>query len=223
MVQTMRIAAVIPSRGLVHDLTINAVEDNRGAVDNFRLRCIHARPIPDCDNEAAEWGLATGADAIWFVEEDVIPPSGALAALLAVDADIAAIDYPVGAPSDGWGCMVRDRTTGEIEWCGLGCTLIRRSVFERLPRPWFRSDIAYIRQGSEWEPRPETAAPDAIYGRQDIHFCMEARKAGIRIEAVPDLIALHAHLDSMGREGSNVGYHTISIRDRIERQWPGGN
>src|SRR5512147_206250 len=103
-------AVVTPSRGLVQSRTIEAVMTN---IEDARRICLgwflsHDKPIPDCDEAVAEAGLATGADFLWFIEEDVIPPVGALAAsfMLMDRFDVAAVDYPVGSVQDAWGCLV---------------------------------------------------------------------------------------------------------------------
>ena len=219
-------AVVTPSRGLVHSRTIAAVMSNVAQVgQEFRgWYLTHDLPIPDCDERGTELGLATGADFLWFVEEDVIPPVGALAAsfrLLAGEGfDVAAVDYPVGSVQDAWGCLVRN-AQGEILWCGLGSTLIRREIFERLPRPWFTTDYAFVRTGSDWVPRPHAQEPEKRYGQQDIAFCFALRAAGFRIGQVEGMTAHHAKLETLGAQGTNHGCHTISIRTEIARQYTG--
>lgn len=218
-------AVVTPSRGLVHSRTIEAVMGN---IEDAGRICLgwflsHDLPIPDCDERTAEAGLATGADAVLFVEEDVIPPPGAFAAMFRLFAegfDVVAVDYPVGASADGWGCLVRN-TSREILWCGLGCTLISRRVFETVARPWFTTDYTFVKQGSEWVLIPNSQLPERRYGGQDIAFCMNLRQAGFRIGQVEGMTAGHAKVDTMGAAGTNIGWHTISIRSEILKQYPG--
>lgn len=101
--------------------------------------------------------LDGGYDAMLTVESDMIVPADALAKLAAVDADIACGLYvhrhtPAGAPAC-WSALSWDENTTEPEfWLnwenyrafdawgkvirvsggGLGCTLIRRHVLERI-------------------------------------------------------------------------------------------
>jgi len=218
-------AVVTPSRGLVHSRTIEAVVANVASVRQRYLGWFltHDLPIPDCDERTAELGLATGADAIWFVEEDVIPPPGALAAsfrLLSEGFDVVAVDYPVGAAADGWGCLVRD-PAGQILWCGLGATLISRKAFERVPRPWFTTDFTFVKQGPEWVLVANHQLPERRYGGQDIAFCMNLRREGLRIGQVDGMVAGHAKVDAMGAPGTNIGWHAISVRTVIDRSYPG--
>ena len=217
-----------PSRGLIHSRTVEAVMAN---VANAQARghdfrgwvFSHDLPIPDCDEAIVEKGLATGAEVLLLIEEDVIPPADALErslALLDEGWDVAAVDYPVGG--SGWGCLVRD-PKGDIEWCGLGCTLIRREVFEKLARPWFSTDWQYVdfHTGRGWERHPSPADNARRWGGQDIYFCMNVRAAGFRIGQVPDMVAGQAFVEQLGLPGTNVGMHRIGVRRQIKEQYPG--
>jgi hypothetical protein len=215
-------AVLTPSRGLVHSRTIEAVMANVAAASaaghEFRgWRLTHDLPIPDCDNAVTEAGLATGAEALWFVEEDMVPADDALVASFTAEALIAAIDYPVGErPS--WACISRD-DTGHVYWCGLGATLIRREVFEMIERPWFRTDITYAidRHPDGTRTLREMQRPSE-YGGQDIGFFRRCLDAGIPITPVDGQLAGHARIRAMGRSGTNNGAHTVEIMTKIERQ-----
>ncbi len=224
----MRYLVVTPSRGLVHSRTIEAVMANVLDLANWHhfigWKLTHNLPIPDCDERLAELGLEAGADAIWYVEEDVLPPAGSLVASfakLAEGFDVVAVDYPVGSATDAWGCSVS--TPDEVLWCGLGATLVAAHVFERLPRPWFRTDVQYVKHGGKavWEPQPNPKPPEQRWGQQDIYFAMTLRAAGMRIGLVPGITAAQAKLVKMGQPGTNHGWHTVEIHDRILRQYPG--
>ncbi len=177
----------------------------------------HDLPIPDCDNVVAEAGLASGADYLWWVEEDVIAPPGALLASLALETDVAAVNYPVGEM--GWSCIARN-AEGHIFWCGLGCTLIRRELFETIARPWFSTDTAYqiIRTNgrSELRSHADPTPPEKRYGRQDIYFFIRACEAGFRIAAVPDMIAGHAKVKTLGQPDTNHGAHVMDVLTEIK-------
>ena len=229
-------AVLTPSRGLVHSRTIEAVQVNVeqavSAGHDFRgWRLTHSLPIPDCHERVTEMGLETGADALWYLEEDMIPPAGALLASLELLAHtpIVCVDYPVGFPK-GWhdpntgstspgtfNCVPRPRN-GAIEWCPLGCTLIARRVFEGLSRPWFDTGKQFITWhfGNVKTIREEIDAPWP-YGGQDIWFGYRAVTAGFTIAVVPDMVAGHAMLKEWGPFQKNDGHHVVEIREQIER------
>jgi hypothetical protein len=201
-------------------------------------RFTHDLPIPDCHERVTELGMATGAEYLWFVEEDTVPPADALTASLALNADVAAVDYPVGYPKgwivpkradsgDGgavspgcWPCMPRPNK-GIIEWAPFGCTLIHRRVFETLTQPWFVTD----QQTVTWHfgdvmTRKEVVKEAWKYGGEDVEFGERLQTAGFRIAKVEGMLAGHALLKTWGPLGDNDGAHGIVVRDKIEWEWP---
>jgi hypothetical protein len=215
-------AVVTPSRGLVHSRAVEGVMTNIDeaiAAGHLFLgwKIVTGLPIPDSHNEVARAGLATGAEALWFVEEDVVSPSGALLHLLD-RLPIAAVNYPVGYDM-GWSCIARD-PEGHIFWCGLGCTIIASDVFARIEQPWFSTDTAYriVRKsggGSEYIAFQSPEPPEKRYGRQDIYFFNRCREAGYVIEQVPDLVAGHEFLRSLGARETNHGCHSLELHTEI--------
>lgn len=218
------VAICLPSRGLIHSRTVEAVV---AALDvaqaQERVRCVgwfltHDLPIPDCHEATAERALAAGAEYVWFVEEDMVPPPDALTALLdtreATGAGIVTIDYPVGEhPTQS---AVMHTEDGSVFWCGLGCTLIHADVFALVARPWFRASHpgVFIRYGADkpwhWEDS------SVVYGGQDVWFCHQALLAGIVIAEVSGMRAGHARLRSWGQPLTNQGAHTVDVLTEIE-------
>jgi len=89
--------------------------------------------------------LAGTSDAIWWIDDDVVVPPGTLERLVALDAAIAAGVYYMGKPpchpvvygrrEDGLYSPLWDYQVGEIveaDSVGMGCTLVRREVYERI-------------------------------------------------------------------------------------------
>jgi hypothetical protein len=102
-----------------------------------------------------------GAHAL-FLEGDVVPPEDLLDRLLATPAPVVTAVYPrwldgrmtsnVQAAADrGWSDNVPARVFA-VRRCTLGCTLIRREVFERVEPPWFLATLAGDRfvDDEEW-------------------------------------------------------------------------
>lgn len=233
MPDPVAVAVCTPSRGLIHSRTVAAVA---AALATARATgtavpapgpaggwvITHDLPIPDAFNEVAALALGTDAAWLWWVEEDMVPPPHALTLLLAtaasVDAQIVALDYafPTVPPTSA----ITRGADGTVRWCGLGCTLVRRDVFARLERPWFRTDTAYrlTRYGTARETLV-AVAEERPYGGQDIDFCVRAGAAGFRLAAVPATLAVagHLRLASLGLPGRNAGAHTITAVPPVER------
>ena len=162
------IGIVLPSRGLIFSKTIEAIERERKNYET-KLYISHDLPIPEGHNNLCNKALGDGNQYILLVEEDVVIPAGAIEKLLAVQADIACIDYGVSA----WSCVTKNKE-GDILWCGLGATLIHRRVFEVLERPYFRADMVLDLPDFKWRQLPEQYVKTRNYGSLDIWFFTKA-------------------------------------------------
>src|SRR3990167_8392426 len=167
------IGIILPTRGLLFSEVLEGVEKNRKNYET-ELFISSNLPIPEAQNHLVAQALANSSIThLWMVEEDTVPSAGALEKLLQSNEDIIAIDYGVA----GWSCIAKDKTGG-ILWCGLGCTLIKRAVFEALEKPWFRTDKSLRLNDWQWIDNP------AKYGTLDIWFCTKAKEAGFKIKQV---------------------------------------
>lgn len=203
------IAIVQPSRGLIFTEAVNALDRNFEKYKHKFYRS-YDMVIPDCFNFLTEQALKDGAEYVFYSEEDTVMPDGGFERLLAAQSDIAAIDYAVA----GWSCITRDKTTNEILWTGLGCTLVKREVFDKLEKPYFRSDKALLL--NTWPNVTWIDAGQQAYGGQDIYFCMMAREKGFNIEQV-DGECRHLRLKELGRPEINKGLHIIEQKETISR------
>lgn len=213
-------AIALPTRGLLHSRTLEAlvVAAQRAAeLDVAWLvgwAITHDLPIPEAHETAAARAIATGADYVWFVEEDNVPPADALVELFRLMAGpsvaLAALDYPL-ATNPVTGCF-HHADDGELLWCGLGCTLVSARVLASLPRPWVTEGKAVEMIGSR--TRVVDVEPD--YGGQDVWLCHRLRAAGLRL-AGSDLLCGHLRVREAGAAATNHGAHRVAELGPIER------
>lgn len=202
----MTIAIVLPSRGLIFAEVEQAIEAMREQC-NIEVFRSWDKGIPDAQNYLIDKAIReSDPDYVLFIEEDTIPPEHALIDMLIADADIAFIDYGV----NGWSCSAKEEGTGEVLWCGFGCTLVRREVFDELERPYFRTDKTLRLNDWQW------VDATAKYGGQDIWFCIKAREAGFGIKQVRGECR-HMQIDALGTKEVNDGRHILSQKKVIKK------
>lgn len=206
----MIIGVILPTRGLVYTKVEQAIEDMR---KDFEIRVYRSwnLPIPDGHNHLAKQALSEGCELLFLIEEDTVPQKGALKSLIEADSDIACIDYGVS----GWGCVTKN-AKGEILWCGLGCTLVKRKVFEKMTYPYFRADKTLRLNDWTWQDLPEEYIKTKQYGSLDIWFCDQARKLGFTIAQVEGECE-HLELVTLGERETNNGLHIIKARPEITK------
>jgi hypothetical protein len=224
------VVVATPSRGLVHSRTIDAVQRAiQTAIDAGMCQPVsagwwvltHDLPIPQCHEQVAELALETGADLVWFVEEDVVPPQNALTVMIAAmtrrNASGAFVDYPIGA-NPTYNCAMRWRD-GTAIWCGTGCLLVKSDVFKQLTKPWFPNEheVEITVIGEQIRLREFDKAYE--YGGQDIWFTVKMRQAGMRIAYVPPEVAFaeHLELETWGEKHKNRGSHCVRTKPNPEK------
>ena len=203
------IGIVLPTRGMIFSKTLEAIERERKGYETT-LYISNNLPIPEGHNELCLKALRDGNEYILFIEEDVVIPARTLEKLLAVQADIACIDYGVS----GWSCITKNQHA-EILWCGLGCTLIHRKVFEALKEPYFRADMALSLPDMVWKQLPEEYVKNRNYSNLDIWFFTKAREKGFKIKQVEGECE-HLELVALGQKGKNYGLHNIQRKPEIK-------
>lgn len=206
-----KIAIILPTRGLVFTQVEQRIEEFRKDYEITVYRS-HNLPIPSGHNNLTENALGDGNKYLFFIEEDTIPPARAIEKLLAADSGIACIDYGVS----GWGCITKNKQ-GEILWCGLGCTLIKREVFEALEKPYFRTDKVLRLNDMTWQDLPQSYIENKNYGGLDIWFCSKAREKGFKVVQVEGEEADHLQLLNLGEKGKNHGLHEIGPKPKISK------
>ncbi len=209
-----RIGIILPSRGLIFAETEEYIEKIRNNYPNIKVYRSHNLTLPTCFNTLVEEALADPkkVDYIWHLEEDVVGIDNLLDKFFEAmkEYDIAALDYGFNSGSN---TIVRSAINNEILFCGTGCTFIKREVFEKLPKPWFKSDKGFnISTLSWWDTNPHN-----VYGMHDIYFFSLAKKYGFKITQIEGE-ARHLQLLALGQKEINNGVHSIGEKGRIERK-----
>ena len=131
---------------------------------------------------AADTLIQGGYDALLFIDSDMAVPANMLVKLIEHDKDIvSALAFKRFPPYEP--CIFKkcdregtefwlDYPKGliEIQGVGMACTLIKRKVFESVPKPWFF-------------PEPKIG--------EDLAFCIRAKEQGFKIFCDTELICGH--------------------------------
>ena len=151
-------------------------------IDNFVIQ--QGAYIHENREIVAEIAQKGGYTHLFFVDWDMVFAPLTVARLLEHDKDIVAALYkvkvipprPVTLIEDG-----RQMTMEEVPKelfkayaTGAGCMLIKTSVFDKTPRPWFSHD----------------RSKDIIEG-EDVWFCKQAKKAGFDVWVDPNIPIEH--------------------------------
>jgi hypothetical protein len=160
-------------------------------------------------NSNVQWGYASSREAgigrstfaytalkdlgvthLYFIDSDVVPPLGSLHKLLCHDLPIVAGIYPMRTNEDSWSFKTGDGWRSRSEelpeglidaTCVGGSTLlIKREVFEKIERPWFK--IVYRAIDDEGQCYDEG---------EDEYFSRIAREAGYKLMVDPTIICKH--------------------------------
>lgn len=209
-----KVAIIIPSRGLIFSRTAEEILRNAKEI-NHKLFFSHKRPIPQCFEIPTQEALADkDITHLLFVEDDMVIPDGTFWGMLNEDKDVITCDYPVTKKGKGAVFTV----DGEVIYCGTGCLMVKREVFERLEAPYFRSDIRWtpLNYGKKIK-LVGSMYGDEGYGLHDVTFGIKLYKAGIPIHVYGELG--QRKLVSLGKQGSNNGAHKSEMWLKIKKDY----
>lgn len=226
-----KIIVLQPTRGLLFTKAQQALEEELmiNQIPPLIMRTDNL-PIPDCRNKLVEEGLKHPyqADAFLLLDDDVIMPEGGLKALIKANEDIAFIDYPMHYTGDKWGNMGtatyddwlpgQDWKDKEVAWAGLGCTLVKREVFEKLSSPWFMKTQKTFGRDDKGHITIHKDDHNFGGGGEDVYFFIKAKEAGFKIKPIHELTAGHARIIRAVRsldEGKYQNQHEIAINSEI--------
>lgn len=204
----MKVKAVLPTRGLIYAKTIKGLLENISGND---IIITDSLPMPDCFNVGVQRALDEGADYIWMVEEDNGLPGGTLDLLLEEankGEKIVTANYTVGG-----GNSHIYRINGKPAWCGIGCTLIAREVFENVPKPWFevKRHLNFSENGFSIRAVPEEVVGNKFGGHDSLFFYMKTRPLGYKIKVIDEHLEHYRCKEVPKRELNNGHYSIYSL------------
>jgi glycosyltransferase involved in cell wall biosynthesis len=169
-----RVSIAVPSGDMVHADFARAYAELCMASSGLPLQLITSKSsiVAQARNTGVDHAREFGADFLLFLDSDMLFPPTTLFRLLLHRKDIVGATYakrtaPFGILGTSLPEQPADSSGDLIEMLRIptGCLLIKMSVFEKLPSPYFRFDVN---------------ADGAIVG-EDYVFCDRAREAGFRI------------------------------------------
>jgi hypothetical protein len=203
------VAICVPSNDMVHaDFAMCLAALTYSARTPIAILNTKGSLVVTNRNALVDQAALVNAEWILFLDSDLLFPRDAIARLLAHDKDIVGATYckrvppyeVLGRTLDG------DRleaATGLVEVSGLptGCLLIRRSVFEQLEKPYFRTPAHADNE--------IPGLPAHIEG-EDYYFCRVAREAGFSVWLDVDLTMQIGHI---GQQVFQIPNHEEVIAD----------
>lgn len=190
------ITIAYPSRGLVPSewaINLRYLEVPEG----WGLECLDTIGcfIDSMRNSLVE---ASKGDYILFLDDDVCPPLGVISQLLKHKKDIVTgLYFAKQRPhfpqifkrtkEDRYDTIADypENKLIEIDACGVGCLLVKKSVFEKLNKPYFKYVI-------EEEGRPRKG--------EDYYFCENIKRNGFKIYCDTSVICTHIGTQYIGPE-----------------------
>lgn len=171
--------------------------------------------VGEARNEIVRNALRDGADYIFFIDYDVVPPPNALVRLRSLDADIAAGVYHLKQiPSyplifvEGWPGGFEDYKACDLvkaDGVGMGCTLIKTDVFRAMEEPWFKTVPGHSDDMKDILP----------HMTEDIYFCRKAQDLGYEITV--DTGVQCGHVDS----ANHIIFHYVVDPNDETKGMPG--
>ena len=221
----VKVINLLPTRGFVLTEVENAIDlelaTNRQIPIIIRT---HDMALPLSRNWLVETALK---QKYWthalLVDDDVILPKGALKQMIDLKSDVAVMNYPMQVKIGGKACgVICKNKDGSIVLAGLGATLVKRKVFEKISQPWFIGTQYKITRDEKGELGFFAGQPDGKFtssAGEDTYFYLQCTKHKFEIKATK-LKAIHCRVDQMITIAHNDRYskqHTITKLKKIER------
>lgn len=208
----MKVAVILPSRGLLFSQTADEILQNLKGIPH-KFFFAHGLPLPKCfEKPTCEAVFDDTITHLWFVEEDMVLPPDVLKQMLDADVNAISVDYPI--TKEGKGSIFCD-SGGNVVFSGTGCLLVRKEVFDAIKAPYFTDKVRWTML-NYGEPIKLVAHKNTHggYGLHDITFCIKLWKTGIKIRTLPMVLG-QRRLIAWGKAGSNDGAHNIEVWDKV--------
>lgn len=170
------------------DSVTNNVMDLVRAGHEVRKMSLHGYGCGPGRTRIAEIAIDGGYDYLFMNDDDVVLPDGALMRMLSYDVDVCLGFYAHNGSFDGRTCLceygktyhdqlydrdiARMREDGvslfRVRGGGMGCALIKVSVFKKMKYPYFR--------WVDYEDHIGTLS-------EDLYFCEQCKRLGIPVHA----------------------------------------
>lgn len=212
------VGIILPSRGLLFSQTADEILVNVKEFKQFGGKCkfffSHRQPLPECFEKPTNRALLDEeVTHLWFVEEDMVLPPTILTEMVREDVNAITCDYPV--TKDGRGSVFCDQG-GQVVFCGTGCLLVKREVFDSLKSPYFTDKIRWnmLNYGDAVKMIASKNPKGEGYGLHDITFCIKLWKTGVLIKVLPVKLGQRKLL-GLGKAGTNDGANRIEVWKKI--------
>jgi hypothetical protein len=208
----VKIGVVLPSRGLLFSQSFEELLRELKPFD-YQIYFAHGKPIPDCFNIPLDKALRDKKNThILFCEDDMALPKGVLRHMVDLDVPATALDYPF--KKDGEATILHD-PDGFALYSGTGFLLVWREVLDKMPKPVFRTDLAWdVRiQNHTLYMWPRDVSQIKTYGLHDINFGLTLWTNGMPI--LPAAPGGQRKLVALGQPNTNNGAHIIKELTKV--------
>jgi hypothetical protein len=203
----MKIAAILPSRGLSYSRTCDELLKELEPFEHEIFFSI-GHTLPDCFNIPLEEILKGDFTHILICEDDMIIPKGILKKMLKVCYPVVALDYPF--KKDGESTCLRD-PDGMALYTGTGFILIEKWLLDKMPKPIFRTDTAWdmmITKDNVLKIWSRDVSKIKTYGLHDVNFGLTMWANDIPIYVMKQTTG-QRKLRKKGTPGTNSGADEI--------------
>lgn len=212
-ISSQKVALCIPCREQVYTSFMQSYGE---LVKTSTKAGLNIVTIPDAStillnqrNDLAQAAIDCGADWILWLDSDMIFPSTTLLRLLAHKRPLIAgnymkrslplttVAYPQIGDWENWLPLEMQGDTEVVEGVGMGVFLMKTSILEELPRPWFNFEYR-----------------DGRYHGEDFYFQQLLRNAGYEIHIDMNL-SRQIHHCGLWAYGHSIGTNQDQILKRI--------